>query len=162
VAGLPQTFNSYLQNANHTNLNLMKKINILYWVFTALFCSFMLFSAIPDALLDPEAVAFTTKLGYPVYFTSFIGVAKILGVIGILAPDLPGRSLQWSRLKEWAYAGLFFDLLGAAYSIIMGGEPGFGWLFMLLPLSLGLGSYMLHHRRLRLLKAEISEEPVLA
>ena len=50
-------------------------------------------------------------LGYPVYFIPFIGVAKLLGVIIILIPGL-------RAIKEWAYAGLFFDLGGAIYSNI--------------------------------------------
>ena len=48
-------------------------------------------------------------LGYPVYIIAFIGIAKLLGVIAILIPGL-------NKIKEWAYAGLFFDLAGAVYS----------------------------------------------
>ena len=88
----------------------MKKTKIIYWVITILFGGFMLFSAIPDIMNKPEAIDFMNKLGYPPYFTPFIGVAKLLGVIAILVPGFP-------RIKEWAYAGLMFDLIGAAYSI---------------------------------------------
>ena len=49
------------------------------------------------------------KLGFPKYFIMFVGVAKILGVIGILVPGYP-------RVREWAYAGLFFDLTAATAS----------------------------------------------
>jgi hypothetical protein len=48
-------------------------------------------------------------LGYPVYFIQFISIAKVLGVIAILVP-------RFNRIKEWAYAGLFFDLIAAIYS----------------------------------------------
>lgn len=48
-------------------------------------------------------------LGYPVYFIQYISVAKLIGSIAILIPGL-------NRIKEWAYAGLFFDLAGAIYS----------------------------------------------
>ena len=88
----------------------MKKTNIIYWIFTGLFGAVMLLTSIPDILMVPDAVAFITKLGYPVYFAPFIGVAKVLGVIAILIPGFP-------RIKEWAYAGLAFDLIGAVYSI---------------------------------------------
>jgi hypothetical protein len=70
----------------------------------------MIFSAIPNALKNEESIKiFHDMLGYPVYFIPFIGIAKILGSITILLPGL-------KRLKEWAYAGLFFDLTGAVYS----------------------------------------------
>lgn len=122
----------------------MKKINILYWIFTGLFGGFMLFSAIPDILMIPEAVEFvTTKLGYPQYIIPFIGVAKALGVIAILIPGFP-------RLKEWAYAGLFIDLVGATYSTICvdGVQPEMA--FMLLPFTLFMLSYVYYHKRERL------------
>ena len=48
-------------------------------------------------------------LGYPMYFFAILGVWKVLGAIAILVPRFP-------RLKEWAYAGIFFDLTGAAAS----------------------------------------------
>ena len=87
----------------------MKKINIAYWSVTGIFAAFMLFSAIPDMLIVPEAVTMITGLGYPTYFIPFIGVAKLLGVIAILVPG-------FNRIKEWAYAGLFFDLIGYLFS----------------------------------------------
>jgi hypothetical protein len=119
----------------------MKKTNILYWTFTGLFGAFMLFSAIPDILVVPDAVAFVTdKLGYPKYIIPFLGVAKTLGVIAILVPGYP-------RLTEWAYAGLFFDLAGATYSGIAvdGFKPDMS--FMLLPLGFLALSYIYHHKR---------------
>jgi hypothetical protein len=57
----------------------------------------------------PDAIAGITQLGYPVYFIVLLGVWKVLGALAILAPRLP-------RLKEWAYAGIFFDLTGASVS----------------------------------------------
>ena len=87
----------------------MKRTKTIYWVTTLLFAAFMAFTAIPDILKVPDAVAFITKLGYPEYFVPFIGVAKVLGSIAIVVPGYP-------KLKEWAYAGLCFDLIGAVYS----------------------------------------------
>jgi len=117
----------------------MKKTKTLYWIFTGLFAALMLFSAIPDILNSKEAVVFMTALGYPKYFTPFIGVAKLLGVIAILIPGYP-------RIKEWAYAGLFFDLIGATYSqlAIAGFQPGM--LFMLLFFGMGILSYIFYHK----------------
>jgi uncharacterized membrane protein YphA (DoxX/SURF4 family) len=121
----------------------MKKTKLLYWIFTLLFGGFMLFSAVPDILLSPETVTFMQHLGYPDYFTVFIGVAKALGVIAIL---LPG----FNRIKEWAYAGLFFDLIGAVYSLVAieGFEPSM--VFMLIPFVLGILSYVYYHKKISL------------
>ena len=88
----------------------MKKTKTLYWIFTILFALSMIFTAIEDVLLTDRAVEFMKgHLGYPNYFTTFIGTAKILGSIALLIPGL-------GRLKEWAYAGLAFDIIGAIYS----------------------------------------------
>jgi hypothetical protein len=117
----------------------MKKTKIFFWTITGLFSAFMLFSALPDMLLVPEAKQFMQHLGYPDYFTRFIGTLKALGVIAILIPGYP-------KIKEWAYAGLCFDLIGATYSQIAndGMQPQVA--FMLLPFSLLIGSYIYFHK----------------
>src|SRR5436189_5891128 len=87
-----------------------KTIKILYWVFTILFAALMIFSAVGSIVVNEDAKKLIhDQLGYPVYFIPFTGVAKLLGSIVILIPGL-------KRIKEWAYAGLFFDLVGAIYS----------------------------------------------
>lgn len=87
-----------------------------YWVFTVL--AALLF-AVPGAALllhIPHFTAGMAQLGYPMYFLTILGVWKLLGVIAILSPRLP-------RLKEWAYAGMIFDLSSAVISrIVMGGD----------------------------------------
>jgi uncharacterized membrane protein YphA (DoxX/SURF4 family) len=121
----------------------MKKTRIAYWIVTILFCLLMLGSAIPDVMMHPIAVkGMHEQLGYPLFFIPFIGVAKALGVIAILIPGFP-------RIKEWAYAGLMFDLVGATYSIIANGQPVIDWIGMLLPLALGAGSYYLYQKVLK-------------
>ncbi|HOZ86207.1 MAG TPA: DoxX family protein [Bacteroidia bacterium] len=119
----------------------MKKTKVLYWIFTGLF-AFMIFgSAIPDVLSSEIALkGMHEDLGYPIYFVPFIGVAKILGVIAILIPGFP-------RITEWAYAGLFFDLIGATYSIIAVGAPVANYGFMILPLGLASLSYMYYNKK---------------
>jgi hypothetical protein len=54
---------------------------------------------------------FITHLGYPIYFLTIPGVWKILGVVAVFIPKFP-------LLKEWAYAGFFFAMSGAAFSHI--------------------------------------------
>ena len=125
----------------------MKKINIIYWVSTILFAGLMIFSAIPDALVTQDASKFMNGyLHFPDYFTGFIGVAKIVGVISILIPGFP-------RIKEWAYAGLTFDLVGATYSQIAVGGPFWGpqggWLLMLIWFIPLVISYNYYHKKLK-------------
>ncbi|MEP7163533.1 MAG: DoxX family protein [Ferruginibacter sp.] len=118
----------------------MKKTKIFYWVITGLFSAFMLFSAIPDILMVPEAIKFMNAQGYPTYIIPFLGIAKLLGIIAILIPGFP-------KIKEWAYAGLFFDLIGATYSGIAhdGFQPPM--LIMILPISfLFLSRYLWQKR----------------
>jgi len=132
----------------------MKKTNILYWVFTGLFAALMLMSAIPDIFSNPVAVqGMHVELGYPTFFIPFIGVAKFLGVVAIVVPGFP-------RLKEWAYAGLIFDLIGATYSIIAVGKPD--WMFMVLPLALAISSYAFYQKRKKLIESGAANRKVEA
>lgn len=117
----------------------MKKIKIIYWIITGLFALFMLSTAIPDVIKSKDAVDFIVKLGYPAYIVPFLGVAKVLGAIVIVLPGFP-------RLKEWAYAGLVIDLVGATYSFIALGYPVSGWAPMLLFILLPFLSYFLYHK----------------
>ncbi len=120
----------------------MKTTKILYWVLTGLFAFVMLGSAIPDVISAPIAVEGFTKMGFPTYMLPFLGIAKSLGVIAILIPGFP-------RLKEWAYAGLVIDLVGATYLIICAGEPIAAWGGMVVPIALAAGSYIFYHKRLQ-------------
>ena len=95
-----------------TKLTIMKKINIFYWITTSLLALLMANSGIMSLLQPDQSKKFMTELlGFPAYMIVFLSVAKILGSITILIPAP-------SKLKEWAYAGLFFDLTGAFYSLI--------------------------------------------
>jgi hypothetical protein len=117
-----------------------KRDNIIYWIFTGLFAAFMFFTAIGDVIVNEEAVKFMNgMLGYPVYLLPFLGVAKILGAIAIVIPGFP-------RLKEWAYAGLAFDLIGAAYSVAMLHDIG-GPLFIAGLFAVGTVSYIYHRKK---------------
>src|SRR5258708_325926 len=123
----------------------MKKIKILYWIFTGLFSVFMLLASIPEILDGPDAIKFMSHLGYPNYITPFLGITKLLGIIAILIPGYP-------RIKEWAYAGFVFDLIGATYSQIAndGFKPDIS--FMLLPIIFVVLSYILYRRKYKLQK----------
>ena len=118
----------------------MKKTKIAYWIFTGLLAALMLFSSVPDILSVPSAVDIvTTHLRYPAYFLPFIGVAKFLGAVAVLVPGFP-------RIKEWAYAGIAYDLIAAMYSSIAVGDPASAWIFMCIPLILLTCSYVFYHK----------------
>ncbi len=98
----------------------MKTDKVIYWAATGLLCALMLFSA-SMYLTDTEAVKeLFVSLGHPAYIVIPLAIAKILGVITILTK--PSK-----LLKEWAYAGLFFDMVLAAsahFAVSDGQENG--------------------------------------
>ena len=122
-----------------------KTTNIVYWISTILFAALMIFSA--SGGLQPSQPAIKLihdTLGYPVYFIQFISVAKLVGCIVILIPGL-NRSI-----KEWAYAGLFFDLAGAIYSgIATSGKFDPLMLTMLAWIVPGIVSYYCWHKKIK-------------
>lgn len=119
----------------------MKTSDVLYWTVTGMMAALMLLSAAPDLFRVPEAVAIMKHLGYPPYLLLFLGVAKTLAVMTILLPGVAG-------LKEWAFAGLVFDVTGALYSHLSVGDPPSGWLPAAVAFLLVSGSYFVHRRRL--------------
>lgn len=132
----------------------MKTTKILYWVFTVLFALMMLVSALPDIVSTGSAVEMFNHLSLPAYLLPFLGVAKALGVIAILIPGYP-------RIKEWAFAGLFFDLVGATYCMSMSGEPAASYAFMALPIALGILAYV-YYRKMESLPRSMPAEKMAA
>jgi hypothetical protein len=135
-----------------TKITVMKTTKIIYWTSTILFSAFIALGAIFDAISAPDAVAFVTSLGYPAYIVPFLGVVKLLGIIAILVPRFP-------RLKEWAYAGLVIDLVGATYSLAAVGAPAAGLVFMILPIGLLAVSYIFYHRMRNYAVASALQQP---
>jgi DoxX-like family len=85
-----------------------KGMVIGFWVFTALFCLEMSFTAYYELLRLPEAAQAFTRLGFPAtYFRVELSWAKVAGVAALLIPMVP------ARLKEWAYAGFAINLASA-------------------------------------------------
>ena len=89
---------------------------VAYWTVTVLIALETLVGGVTDLIhgrsilvAGPPVADVVTHLGYPLYFLGIIGVWKLLGGITLLVPGYP-------RLKEWAYAGIFFELSGAAAS----------------------------------------------
>jgi len=93
----------------------MKARKFAYWISTGFVALAFASGGIMDLLHAPEVRASLTTLGYPAYLMTILGSWKVLGVVALLAPGFP-------RLKEWAYAGMFFDLSGAVASHLMSGD----------------------------------------
>jgi len=121
----------------------MKIMKIIYWICTILIIGLMLFSAISTFSNNPGGATLLKHLQIPYYLLQFLAVFKILGAIALLVPGYP-------RLKEWAYAGYFFDLLGATWCFISVGDPVSAWLPMFIFIALLFGSYYTYHRKLNL------------
>ena len=105
-----------------------KAKNIAYWTTTGLVAFFIGgggVAQIAQYLGNPHGVV--PILGYPLYFFAILGFWKVLGAIAILVPRFP-------RLKEWAYAGIFFDLTGAVASVAAVGVYGAYAFHILAPL----------------------------
>jgi hypothetical protein len=119
----------------------MKLHTWLSWIITGLMASLMVLSAVPDVLRVPGAVSVFTHLGYPPYLLLFLGTAKMLGVVAVLVPGFP-------RIKEWAFAGLSFDVSGALYSHLSVGDPPSGWMPAAVALALIGGSYVVYRWRI--------------
>ena len=134
------TKNSLAKNNNMT----AKANNIIYWVSTIVFAALMTFSSVGGLQPSQESIEFLHDgLGYPIYFIQFISYAKLIGSIIILVPGL-------YRIKEWAYAGLFFDLSGAIYSgIASSGKFDAMMLTMLIWIVPGVLSYYFWHKKMK-------------
>ena len=122
-----------------------KTINILYWLFTILFAALMIFSAYGSILVNEDSRKLIhDQLGYPVYFIPFSGYTKLIGSIAILIPGL-------KIIKEWAYAGLFFDLIAVVFSsIALAGTVDPMLSFMLVWIVPGILSYIFWKKKIKL------------
>jgi hypothetical protein len=96
-----------------------KRKKIIYWIATIWLSLGMLSTGAVQLLKmkgdSPGSVDSMTHLGYPVYFVTLLGIAKILGVVALLIPKYP-------LLKEWAYAGFSFMMSGAIFTHIAAGN----------------------------------------
>lgn len=93
-----------------------KRNKIIYWIATIWLALGMVSTGIVQLMRTPEEIELMNGLGYPVYILTIIGVWKMLGSVTILIPKFP-------LVKEWAYAGFFFNMSGAVFShLFVGGS----------------------------------------
>ena len=90
--------------------------NTAYWASTGFAALALGATGAADLLRVPPITESLAHLGYPAYFATILGTWDLLGAAAIVAPGLP-------RVKEWAYAGTFFTLTGAALSHAASGDP---------------------------------------
>ena len=102
----------------------MKAKAIVYWIATIFIALETFVGGVMDpthgrtaVISGPSVTQVVTGLGYPVYILTIIGILKIPGAITIIVPG-------FLRLKEWAYAGIVFELFGAAASQLACGKLG--------------------------------------
>ena len=109
-------------------------MKIIYWIATVALCGIMLFSAQMYIFNTAMVKGFFESFSYPTYIVIPLAVAKILGVIAILT-----NKIHW--IKEWAYAGFFFDLVLAILAHYYKGDSlGLSFIaLILLGVSYGIG-----------------------
>lgn len=113
-----------------------KTTSIIYWITTALVVFAMATGGVAQLIRVPANVEGMAHLGYPIYVTTILGVWKLLGSIALVAPRLP-------RLKEWAYAGIVFDLTGAVVSHLASGDGIGHWISPAILAALAMVSWAL-------------------
>ncbi|ULL15132.1 DoxX family protein [Paenibacillus sp. H1-7] len=101
---------------------------IAYWVTTSLLAFFLGSGGIGELTHQWGTLGTVEIVGYPVYFLTILGIWKVLGTIALLVPG-------FSRLKEWAYAGIFFGMTGAAASHAFVGDYGAYAYHIIIPLG---------------------------
>jgi hypothetical protein len=112
---------------------------IAFWVITAALCLQLGFTAYAQLTLPQVAEAFV-HLGFPTYFRVELALAKLAGIVALLAPVPP-------RVKEWAYCGFFITLVSALIAHFALGEGVQAWIFAAGTLVLWAGSYGLWRLR---------------
>lgn len=103
-----------------------RALKITYWVTTIIIAIAFFASGVGNLVPLEHIAQDMLHLGYPPYFLTILGMWKILAAIAVVFPGVP-------RLKEWAYAGMMFDLTGAAFSRYSLGD---GWQMVIVPLAI--------------------------
>ncbi|XXX78266.1 DoxX family protein [Sorangium sp. So ce134] len=123
-----------------------KARTIGYWIATGLLGFAFAAGGLADLAGSPQVLEGMAHLGYPAYFATILGVWKVLGAVALFAPGFP-------RLKEWAYAGIFFDLTGAAASHAAVGDAAGQVMTPLVLVAIAAASWALRPESRRLASA---------
>jgi hypothetical protein len=112
----------------------MKKYTIIYWITTALIIAIMAFTSYAYLSKAPQIMASLKQAGLPYYFMFMLGIAKILGILALLFS-------RWTTLKEWAYAGFCFTLIGAIWIHYSSSTSAVSAIVFLIILGISYGSW---------------------
>lgn len=115
---------------------------VAYWIATLLLVAESVLGGIWDIARTSLVRSDVVELGFPVYVLTILGIWKLLGAVAILVPRYP-------RLKEWAYAGMFFNYSGAVASQFAVGHGIGSWGYPLFVTLLVLASWWLRPRSRR-------------
>jgi hypothetical protein len=121
----------------------MRKRIIVYWVATLFVAVNALVAGTVDLLRIQPLFGILIHLGFPAYFATILGIWKVLGAISLLAPRRP-------LLKEWAYAGMFFDFSSAVAAHVSTGDGIVACIGPLVSIGALLASWYLRPRSRRL------------
>lgn len=112
----------------NSKTNLIRTRMITYWATTGLVAVTFFITGIGNLIPITHIAEDMAHLGYPPYFHIILGTWKILGAVTIVFPRTP-------RIKEWAYAGVMFDLTGAAVSRFASGD---GVITIIVPIGIAI------------------------
>lgn len=101
-----------------------KTIKVTYWVLNIIFCLFHVMDASGGLTKAKAGVDAMNAMGYPIYLMVFLAMLKLLGVAALLQN-------KYKTIKEWAFAGFSFTLIGATVSHICVHDPV---LFIVMPI----------------------------
>lgn len=113
-----------------------KTTKILYWIFTILLCLILLADGLGGVTQQQAGQDVLHHLGYPMYLLIITGVAKWLALIAIL-------QTKFTTIKEWAYAGVSINFVGAFASRAFVGDSFFETIFPIFMLGFMFISYFL-------------------
>src|SRR5579864_366048 len=124
---------------------------VAYWIFTVL----LVFELVAGSVWNLSQIEWVhiqlNHLGYPLYFSYILGAWQIGGAAVIIAPRFP-------RVKEWAYAGSFFEFSGAVASHLLAGDGAAAWRVPLVYATIVIVSWALRPADRRLSKAALDPE----
>jgi len=116
---------------------------IAYWIVTLLLAAAVMLSGIGQLMQLGGNVELVKNLNYPLYVLTILGFWKVLGAIALVVPGFP-------RIKEWAHAGIFFLMTGAALSHMFAGDNGFSIILPLSYAALNIASWALRPKNRKL------------
>ncbi len=128
--------------ADSVNDSAPRAKTIGYWVTTGVL-AFCMTGGIFELLGVRTTIDGITRLGYPSYIIPALGLGKVLAILAILWPGLP-------RLKEWAYAGIFFNMMGAIVSHVAHEDPAWSIVVTVTIAAITLASWALRPQSRRL------------